>query len=86
MLRALQIPITQAIPVAMLHHVSDRKDWDSLQPFVISRETFSRFLDVIENGHYKPITFQQLRKDSRGRGAKEIIISFDNKYLKCQNV
>ena len=73
-----QKSVWSKLPIAMLHHVSDRKDWDSLRPFVITKATFVRFLDAIEKGNFQPITFKQLQESSREPKTKEIIIGFDD--------
>ena len=59
----------------MLHHVSDRSDWDSLRPFVIRKRTFSIFLDAIEKTGLKTVTFRDIEKK---RNKRSIIISFDD--------
>jgi len=67
------------LPIAMLHHVSDRTDWRSLQPFVISRTTFFRFLDAIERSKLVTETFASQRQNISGaEGKKEVVITFDD--------
>lgn len=64
-------------PIAMFHHVSNRKDWSSLAPFVISESTFMRFLDCIEHQQLNTITFQDLISNHDTSGS-EIILTFDD--------
>lgn len=66
-------------PIAMLHHVSDRTDWRSLQPFVISRTTFCRFLDAIERSKLVTETFASQEQDvSDTEEKKAVVITFDD--------
>ena len=65
------------LPIAMLHHVSNRKDWGSLSPFVIRHETFTRFLDAIEVSGKRTITFRQLHEGLK-RSRRDVIITFDD--------
>lgn len=65
------------LPIAMLHHVSDREDWDSIRPFVINNSTFTRFLDVIEKREFQTLTFDEIAKQKK-HGRKSIVISFDD--------
>ena len=67
----------QHMPIAMLHHVSNREDWGSLNPFVIRHETFTRFLDAIENAGKQTINFRQLHEGLE-RSRQDMIITFDD--------
>jgi len=60
----------------MLHHVSNRRDWEEFKPFVISEDTFRRFLDVIESSHQRTRTFRQLVDTNPAR--KDVILTFDD--------
>jgi len=62
-------------PIAMLHHVSNRSDWEDLRPFVIQEATFMRFLDAIENTGRQTQTFREASGTSVG---KNMIITFDD--------
>ena len=61
-------------PIAMLHHVSNRTDWASLHPFVISENQFSVFLDTIEASGRQGVSFRAAQ-ESTGRN---VIITFDD--------
>lgn len=65
------------MPIAMLHHVSNREDWGSLSPFVIRHETFTRFLNAIEAAGKRTINFRQLH-DGLKMSRRDVIITFDD--------
>lgn len=69
---------TNRIPIAMFHHVSNRKDWDSLRPFVVLQETLTLFLDTIEHHGRRPVTFQDLCSPSFIPSKRDVIITFDD--------
>jgi peptidoglycan/xylan/chitin deacetylase (PgdA/CDA1 family) len=64
------------IPIAMFHHVSNRKDWDSLRPFVVTESTFLKFLDSVEKSGYTPVNFIDLNRGVTCK--KPVIITFDD--------
>ena len=66
------------LPIAMLHHVSNREEWRSLRPFVISEATFMRFLDAIERAQMQPVTFKSMQETENTQDHSKIIISFDD--------
>ena len=64
------------IPIAMFHHVSNRRDWSSLHPFVIKESTFTKFLDQIERSNIITTTLSSL---SDGKTAsKRVVLTFDD--------
>jgi peptidoglycan/xylan/chitin deacetylase (PgdA/CDA1 family) len=65
-------------PVAMFHHVSDRKDWDSLRPYVIREATFLEFLSTVQKRGMRTVTFQKLFEERRSPARNELIITFDD--------
>jgi peptidoglycan/xylan/chitin deacetylase (PgdA/CDA1 family) len=64
-------------PIAMLHHVSDDPAHESLKPYSISRQSFTRLLDFLERHEYETVTFAQL-DDGVRTGKRKIILSFDD--------
>lgn len=60
----------------MLHHVSDRKSFQSLEPYSISNNSFLRLLDSIQSQNIQTLTFFDLLKHKPSR--KSIIITFDD--------
>ena len=64
-------------PIAMLHHVSDDPGHESLKPYSISRQSFTRLLDHLGRHEFETITFEQLAKGHRS-GKKQVILSFDD--------
>ena len=62
-------------PIAMLHHVEDRQDWASLQPFCIKRATFIRFLDQIEQSGKKGVTMSDAIANPN---RKNVVLTFDD--------
>jgi peptidoglycan/xylan/chitin deacetylase (PgdA/CDA1 family) len=66
------------LPIAMLHHVSNKSEWNSMKPFVIREETFLRFLNTLEQGGYVTTTFQNLKTTSPSKKKKSVIITFDD--------
>lgn len=67
----------QHMPIAMLHHVSNREDWASLSPFIIRDETFTRFLDAVEAAGKRTINFRQLH-EGHEKSRRDVIITFDD--------
>lgn len=61
-------------PVIMLHHVTDDSALDALKPYSISRATFTRLLDVLEQDGYTTTVFS----DADFRKGKRVIITFDD--------
>ena len=62
-------------PIAMLHHVEDRKDWASLQPYCIERKTLVRLLDQIERSGKRGVSLSDaLENPSR----KNVVLTFDD--------
>ena len=62
-------------PIAMLHHVEDRADWDSLSPYCIRRGTFSLLLDHIERKGNNGVSLATaLAKPDR----KNVVLTFDD--------
>jgi len=64
------------LPIAMLHHVSNRRDWKEFQPFVIQEDTFRRFLDVVESSRRKTRTFRQFIDTEPAN--TDVILTFDD--------
>ncbi len=64
------------IPIAMLHHVSNRSDWESLKPFVVCEETFLRFLNAIQAAGKHPTTFEEICQGNAP--SNPIIITVDD--------
>jgi peptidoglycan/xylan/chitin deacetylase (PgdA/CDA1 family) len=63
-------------PIAMFHHVSDRDDWKSLNPFKVRQRTFSMFLDSVEEAQLRTTTFR-LSAESEDT-SRSIHITFDD--------
>lgn len=61
-------------PVIMLHHVTDDAALDGLKPYSISRTSFARLLDVLEEGGYATATFNDLHTTRE----RKVIITFDD--------
>ncbi|MBW7915037.1 MAG: polysaccharide deacetylase family protein [Taibaiella sp.] len=61
-------------PVIMLHHVTDDPALDALKPYSISRASFTRLLDVLEQVGYTTTVFC----DVDFRKGKKVIITFDD--------
>lgn len=62
-------------PIAMLHHVEDRADWNSLSPYCIKRGTFSLLLDQIQQMGKKGVSLAKaLAKPDR----KNVVLTFDD--------
>lgn len=59
--------------VIMLHHVTDDPTLDKLKPYSISRASFTRLLDVLEEEQYTTTNFHTLNKKG-----KNVILSFDD--------
>ncbi|MDA9863778.1 polysaccharide deacetylase family protein [Flavobacteriales bacterium] len=65
----------KSLPIAMLHHVENRKDWDSLQPYSIKRKTLVQLLDQIERSGKKGVSLiDALETPSR----KKVVLTFDD--------
>lgn len=62
--------------VIMLHGVSDDSALDDLKPYVISKASFTRLLNVLEEGGYTTTNFAQFSKT--GHEPREVVISFDD--------
>ena len=62
-------------PIVMLHYVSDEEGMELLEPWNISRSSFTRLLDFIEDNAYQTIGFED---DHVPDPAKSIIITFDD--------
>ena len=61
-------------PVVMLHHVTDDPALDALKPYSISRASFTRLLDVLEQEGFITTVFG----DVDFRKGKKVIITFDD--------
>lgn len=61
-------------PVIMLHHVTDDPALDALKPYSISRASFTRLLDVLQQDGYTTTVFG----DADFRKGKKVIITFDD--------
>lgn len=61
-------------PVIMLHHVTDDTTLDGLKPYSISRVSFTRLLDILEEGGYATATFNDLY----GIKGKKVVLTFDD--------
>lgn len=61
-------------PVVMLHHVTDDPALDALKPYSISRASFTRLLDVLEQEGFITTVFD----DVDFRKGKKVIITFDD--------
>lgn len=65
----------KSLPIAMLHHVEDRKDWASLQPYCIERKTLDRLLDQIERSGKRGVSLSDaLENPSRNK----VVLTFDD--------
>ena len=64
-----------ALPIAMLHHVEDREDWASLQPYCIGKTTFTRLLDRIEQSGKKG---GSLRDALQAPSRNNVVLTFDD--------
>lgn len=65
----------KSIPIAMLHHVEDRHDWGSLQPYCIKRKTLINLLTVIEKTGKRGVSLAEaIAKPSR----KNVVLTFDD--------
>ena len=63
------------LPIAMLHHVEDREDWTSLQPYCIERITFVRLLNQLERNGKKGVSLSEaLETPCR----KNVVLTFDD--------
>lgn len=60
----------------MLHYVSDDTSLDSLKPYVISKASFDRLLDYIEDNGYSTIVFEDVQ--SGNIPEKSIMLTFDD--------
>lgn len=60
----------------MLHGVSDSEHLDNLKPWVITRDSFVRLLDYIENQGYNTIVYEDLLSGNLTK--KNTIITFDD--------
>lgn len=59
----------------MLHHVDDRSDWASLQPYCIRRDKFVEFLNTLEKSGLKAVSFNQAVQNLNRRN---VVITFDD--------
>lgn len=69
--------IGRTIPIAMLHHVSNKASWDSLRPYVIREDTFTRFLDAIQFMGRRTTTFRDLHEGAPPT-RRDVILTFDD--------
>lgn len=63
--------------IVMLHYVSDHPDHDALRPWNISRNSYIRLLDYIEQQNYTTIGFEDIVMPQYSK-RKSIIITFDD--------
>lgn len=62
--------------IVMLHYVSDDPAHDDLRPWNISRSSFTRLLDFLQQENCRTLVFEDIDKGKRR--AKSIIITFDD--------
>jgi peptidoglycan/xylan/chitin deacetylase (PgdA/CDA1 family) len=62
--------------VIMLHHVSDLPEFNSLEPYSISRSKFLELLNFLETNNFKTKNFYDLKNEKRS--SKDVIITFDD--------
>lgn len=62
--------------VIMLHGVSDDRKLDALKPYIINKASFTRLLDVLEDGGYTTTNFIEFYR--HGAKSKQVIITFDD--------
>jgi peptidoglycan/xylan/chitin deacetylase (PgdA/CDA1 family) len=65
-------------PIAMLHHVSDAPAHESLGGWRISRRSFLRLLNYLEQNGYQTLTFEDLHGSARMKSRNRIILTFDD--------
>ena len=65
----------RSLPIAMLHHVEDREDWASLQPYCIERKTMVRLLDQIERSGKKGVSLADALENP---DRKKVALTFDD--------
>ena len=65
----------KSVPIAMLHHVEDRKDWASLQPYCIERKTLVRLLDQIERSGKRGVSLSDALENP---SSKNVVLTFDD--------
>ena len=63
------------LPIAMLHHVEDREDWASLQPYCIQRKTLIRLLDQIERSGKIGVSLPNALEYP---SSKKVVLTFDD--------
>lgn len=64
-------------PVVMLHLVTDDKIHDDLKPYTISRESFTRLLDYLQEHQFETLLTRDVSQKHRW-GSKTVILTFDD--------
>lgn len=59
----------------MFHHVDDRSDWASLQPYCIRRDKFAEFLTTLEVSGLRAVSFNHAIREPNRRN---VVVTFDD--------